>query len=392
MSDDLDFFLSSYEILLKSAQKMTNIILTDPGDLVNFCRVIKELSAGGTIHITGMGRSGKVGIIFGNMLKNLGYKVSIIGKTLAKPVLPGDVVIGFSGSGWTRTTTQNVADSIRQEAYVLSFTGNPKSLLARMSDHRIIIPEGFDSSEDSITSYRIRKIAGEISSPLTPMGTVFELTTLFITFGIIGALQSDSYIQGFTESTTEILTDAQKTIEDFGEKPSKILEMIEMLSTCQNCDEDKEDGPVVFVAGSGVNNIISSMSSMRLQHLGLRSKSPHDWRFRRENDIIIGISGSGETTSILGYFKDAKDAKMRIGTISGFKNSSVMKNADIGLAIEGRHRHEPISAKPINEMPKKFRASFEFITAITLDAFVAQLARNFNISEVSMKVRHANVE
>ncbi|MHA1541890.1 MAG: SIS domain-containing protein, partial [Candidatus Hodarchaeales archaeon] len=80
-----------------------------------------------------MGRSGKVGMLFGEMLKNIGFSVSYLGKSLAKPVRTNDIVVGVTGSGWTNFTIRTLQDAIQRGAKILVFTGDEHSLAARLA-------------------------------------------------------------------------------------------------------------------------------------------------------------------------------------------------------------------------------------------------------------------
>jgi len=126
MSDQnqiLESFYSAFELLVKTAKKTVNSINETPSQLVKFCNIIQN-AKDNRIHLVGMGRSGKVGMLFGEMLKNIGYDVSYLGKSLAKPVRPNDVVIGVTGSGWTNFTTKAIQNAILRNAKILVFTSN----------------------------------------------------------------------------------------------------------------------------------------------------------------------------------------------------------------------------------------------------------------------------
>jgi len=157
---NLESFYTAYELLVMTAKKTVNSINENPTQLVKFCNIIQE-AKDNRIHLVGMGRSGKVGMLFGEMLKNIGYEVSYLGKSLAKPVRENDVVIGVTGSGWTNFTTKAIQNAILRKAKILVFTGDEKSLAARLADSIILIPRGYvkksSSNTDSTESARSDK-------------------------------------------------------------------------------------------------------------------------------------------------------------------------------------------------------------------------------------------
>ena len=115
-TNELSSFYSAYEVLLRTAKTTVNYINENPSNLVKFCNTLNEIKTRNKIiHIVGMGRSGKVGMLLGEILKNIGFSVSYLGKSFAKPVRRDDVVIGVTGSGWTSFTIRAIQDSIRKK-------------------------------------------------------------------------------------------------------------------------------------------------------------------------------------------------------------------------------------------------------------------------------------
>ena len=93
------------------------------------------------VHVTGMGRSGKAVEFFGDLLKDLGFRVSMIGRTLALPVTVDDVVISFSGSGKTSTTVANVGVCVDGGAKIVTLTQNEYSRLGKLADICLLVPK-----------------------------------------------------------------------------------------------------------------------------------------------------------------------------------------------------------------------------------------------------------
>lgn len=384
-SQNLSSFYSAFNLLEKTAKRTVNSINENPPCLVEFCKTLEQANEKDKrIHFVGMGRSGKVGMFLGELLKNIGYKVSYLGKSLAKPVRKDDVVIGITGSGWTSFTINTLQESISRGAKLLVFTGDQHSLAARLADSIILIPRGYAKEKFAPVSHT--PLTPVTHAPLTPLGTVFEMTTMCIGIGVILGLRDDSSVKGFNESVNEVLKAAEMTLDNIKRNDQSLLKFITLLESYSG-----QTGKKLFVYGSGLDSIISSISSIRLSHLRINCKSNYDWRFRGKEDLLIGISGSGTSTSILERVESAKSSHMSIVGLTSFPESGLAKKSDIFMTIEGRS--EKISADLHQISNLSFLIpSFEYAAAITLDSCVAQLAMDLNITESEMRDEHANIE
>ncbi|PWI49711.1 hypothetical protein CEE45_00860 [Candidatus Heimdallarchaeota archaeon B3_Heim] len=379
---NLDSFYSAFELLVKTGKKAVNSINEDPSHLVKFCNIIQSAREN-RIHLVGMGRSGKVGMLFGEMLKNIGYEVSYLGKSLAKPVRANDVVIGVTGSGWTNFTTKAIQNAILRKAKILAFTGDGKSLAARLADSIMIIPRGYVKT-GSLRAESTGKITS--GAPLTPLGTLFEMTTMMIGFGVISGLIEDSTVKGFNEGINKVLTAVDSTLHNIRKNETPLQHFINTIEPYSLRPENN-----LFIFGSGLDSVIASISSIRLSHLGIHVKSAYDWRFRNKGDLLISISGSGVSSRTLERVKSAKLSKMKILGLTSFPESTLAKKSDILLEIEGRHEEVSVELRQISDL-NFFIPAFEYAAAITLDSCVAQIAYNLGITEESMRAEHANIE
>ncbi|MFX0184143.1 MAG: SIS domain-containing protein [Candidatus Hodarchaeota archaeon] len=376
---DLSSFYSAYELLIKTAKRTVNSINENPSPLVEFCKILNEAKESGhRVHVVGMGRSGKVGMLLGEILKNIGIDVSYLGKSLAKPVRKNDVVIGVTGSGWTNFTCKALEDSIGEDAKILVLTSDVRSKAARLADSIVHIPR-----PSGFIKNRPRKKG---HAPLTPMGTVFEMNSLVIGMGIFSGLTDESSVKGFNEGVNEALRAAEMTLNNLKKREEPLIELISILESF-SCHPNKQ----MFIYGSGLDSIVASISSIRLSHLKINIKSNYDWRFRQKNDSLIAISGSGVSTSTLERVESAKSADMKIVGLTSFPESTLAKQCDLFLKIEGRPEKISVDLRQISDLDF-FVPSFEYVSAITLDACVAQLAQARGITESEMKAEHANIE
>lgn len=376
-TNDLSSFYSAYELLISQAKETVNDINENPSSLVEFCKCLENVKeVGNQLHIVGMGRSGKVGMLIGELLKNVGVKVSYLGKSLARPVRENDVVFGVTGSGWTNFTANALRDSLRKGANIIAFTGNSRSIVGRLVDSKVVIPQGYTKS--------VRKQLGR--APLTPMGTLFELSSLLVGIGVVSGINDGSIVKGFNEGMNEVLSAAERTLSKIknDEEPLK-----QFIRTIESFSE--KSGKNVYLFGSGLDSILASMASIRLSHLKIDVKSNYDWRFRSKNDLLIAISGSGLSTRTLERVMGAKAIPMKVMSLTSFPKSKLALNSEIFLEIEGRSEKTNSYLKRISKL-QYFVPSFEYVASITLDAVVAQLALDLGISESEMIAEHANIE
>lgn len=368
---EISAFKSAYQLLIRTAKRSVITINQDPKNLAIFCQILSDAleNVNRRIHIVGVGRSGKIGMILGECLKNIGFynRVSYLGKNLAQSVRRDDVIIAVTGSGWTKFTTAVLEYSIRKKGKILTFTGASDSKAAKLSDVIIQSPLGFQPQDQTYPFV-------DKQDPLSPLGTVFELTTMVIGIGVINGVFKGSCTKGFNEATTDILRIAEKTLDDLKRNP-KLYNYIRSLS--DYCDKTQAK---VFFYGSGLNNIISTMSSIRFQSLGMNVHSMSDWRFRRKGDLLIALSGSGASESTLNMVKSAKASQMAVFGITSFPRSKLANKSDNFMILRGRKEETSPDGRQLLK-PKMYLPMFEYTTSVSLEACVAQIAVDLGKSD-----------
>ena len=389
---DLEAFFDAYKTIINYTKDHIDRLLAKHSDSV--IEIIELLMSakdeGKTVHIIGAGRSRLAGIIFGELLKNVGLRVSYIGETLSKPVHEGDIVIAISSSGWTNTTLFAVEQSLRLGAKIVGFTASVGSKLYRLADFVLLLP-GRSNPEE--LPYLVRQLVGKHKTPLTPMGTISEFGTLIIAIGLINAIYHLS--QQSMGNTIELF---KRPIERFFEESNKILNKLEndrwrvesFIRTVMNALD--KDGSKIYMTGLGLCEKVSEMVAMRYQHLGLNIFSIDDWRFRNEGDMLILISGSGENPIVLQYANEAKRSKIKLIGITANESSKLVELSDISIVFSDISIREDYIKLRIGEEKPIFIPLFELIALLFLESTVAQIAEAAHISEEIMKARHANVE
>ncbi|AEG17156.1 6-phospho-3-hexuloisomerase [Methanobacterium paludis] len=169
-----------------------------------------------------------------------------------------------------------------------------------------------------------------------------------------------------------------------------IMEMLEILTSSKN----------VFLLGQGRSGLVARAFAMRLMHLGMgvyvvgETITPSI----NEEDCLLAISGSGETSYILSTAKIAKKRGAKIVSVTSYDDSSLGKMSDLIISIKGRTkidseknyikrqingRHQSLS--PLGTL-------FEVTTLIFLDGVIAQLMDRMGKTENDLKQRHTVLE
>ncbi|NHK29903.1 MAG: SIS domain-containing protein [Asgard group archaeon] len=396
--NDLSGLIRASNIFLVQASRTRKAILNQNEKLLALYDLLREAKKKkNVVHVTGMGRSGRAGEFFADLLKDLGYKVSIIGRTLALPVQLDDIVIAFSGSGKTSTTVANVGVCVDGGARIVVLTQNEMSRLGRLADISLLVPksrkvteeqEPIETDKDYVLA--LSQIPAEMRSSLSPMGTLFELSALLVSIGLTGMLRNEKDpIRAFQSTLDTVISNAEKAVQEIAKKKDTQADIIRVLKLF--IDLSPASPKKVFWIGAGLSGIIASMHAMRFQHLGFNIHLQDDWRFRKKNDILVVISGSGSTPFTNGFVDEATKKQMAIVGFTSITDSEFGSKIKKLVRVPGRL--DPDSwYNRLSESKPFIETQFEFAVAVVIESIIAQLAIHKGITEKEMKGRHANIE
>jgi 6-phospho-3-hexuloisomerase len=153
-----------------------------------------------------------------------------------------------------------------------------------------------------------------------------------------------------------------------------------------------ENARSIFVMGAGRSGFVAKAFAMRLMHLGYNvyvvgeTVTP---RIKKE-DLLIAISGSGETSSVVNISRKAKEMiGSKLVAITQNKNSTLAKMSDIVVLLKGKTKTEKndeiAKLAPLGTM-------FELTALIFLDGLVAEIMNMKNLTEKDLEDRHAVLE
>lgn len=148
-------------------------------------RMAGELLKARRVYITGAGSSASIGNIFARRLAHFGMNVYYTDQAAFPPLSRGDVLVVFSGSGETLTTTQFARAAKELKTRVLSITSYPDSSLGKLSDAVVVVRGRESIPEDK--DFFSRQLLGEYE-PLTPSGIIFEIAALIFLEGVVSLL------------------------------------------------------------------------------------------------------------------------------------------------------------------------------------------------------------
>ena len=199
----------------------------------------------------------------------------------------------------------------------------------------------------------------------------------------------DKAVKAFQSTVDTVINNAEKAVQTIIKKEKTQDEIIKTMKFF--IDLSPASTKKVFWIGAGLSGIIASMHAMRFQHLGFNIHLQDDWRFRKKNDIIVAISGSGSTPFTNSYVTESKKKGMvAIGFTSNI-DSEFGDLTDITVKVPGRIDPESWYNR-MSESKPFIETQFEFTAAVVIESIIAQLAIHKGITESEMKGRHANIE
>ena len=157
-----------YKEILERIKEITERI--SEKESVEFINLIKTSPR---VYVVGAGRSGLVAKAFAMRLVHLGIKVFVVGETVTPALREGDILLAVSGSGRTAVVVEAAKAAKAARGKVAAVTSDAQSPLAKLADFIVIIPSRIRPKEH--VHYEVGELLG---SSLTPLGTLFEVSTL----------------------------------------------------------------------------------------------------------------------------------------------------------------------------------------------------------------------
>lgn len=143
----------------------------------------------------------------------------------------------------------------------------------------------------------------------------------------------------------------------------------------------------IFIAGAGRSKLVGNFFAMRLVHAGYDVSVVGEivTPSIKNGDLLIIISGSGETEQLIAFTKSAQKVGARIVLISAKSSSTIGDMADAVFPVGTPEQYGKVVGMPMGTV-------FELSTLIFLEAIVSHIIHEKGIAEEVMRERHANLE
>lgn len=168
--------------------------------------------------------------------------------------------------------------------------------------------------------------------------------------------------------------------------------------------KDMVDGIIgakrIFLMGAGRSSLAAKAFAMRLMHMGFNIYVVGETTTPavQPGDMVIAVSGSGETPSIANLGAIAKKIGSKLTTVTSNRDSTLGRLSDIVVIIPGRPK-EDIIYEDYNERRMRgypqlapLGTNFEITALVFLDAVVSELMVRTGASEADLKSRHTVFE
>ncbi len=143
----------------------------------------------------------------------------------------------------------------------------------------------------------------------------------------------------------------------------------------------------IFVSGAGRSGLIGKFFAMRLMHSGYNVSVVGEiiTPSIKRGDLLIVISGSGETEQLVAFTKRAREVRADIVLITAKFSSTIGDMADAVFQIGQPDQYRKVQGMPMGTV-------FELSALFFLEALVSHIIHEKGIAEETMRSRHANLE
>ena len=143
----------------------------------------------------------------------------------------------------------------------------------------------------------------------------------------------------------------------------------------------------IFISGAGRSALVARFFAMRLMHGGYNVFVVGEivTPSVQKGDLLIVISGSGETETMIAFAKRAKELGAEIVLISSRTSSTLADMSNTVIPIGKPEMYGKVVGMPMGTV-------FELSTLIFLEATISNIIHEKGIPEEEMRARHANLE
>ncbi len=156
----------------------------------------------------------------------------------------------------------------------------------------------------------------------------------------------------------------------------------------------------IFLMGAGRSGLAAKAFAMRLMHMGFNVYVVGETTTPavQPEDLVVAVSGSGETPSIASLGAIAKKIGSKLAVITSNKDSTLGSISDIVVIVPGRTKedtnYEDYHERRMIGYPQlaPLGTIFEITALVFLDAVISELMVRTGASEAELKKRHTVFE
>lgn len=166
-----------------------------------------------------------------------------------------------------------------------------------------------------------------------------------------------------------------------------------LITILEHVDRDKiteainlfMGAPRIFIYGTGRSGLVGKAFAIRLVHLGFQTFVIGETITApvQKNDLVVLISGSGETIPVAMTAEIARRLGAKIVSITANPESHIARFADVLIVLNSGDGDADLA--PLGTL-------FEGSAWVLLDGLVAELMARTGEDEENMKERHATLE
>ncbi len=202
---------------------------------------------------------------------------------------------------------------------------------------------------------------------------------------------------------------AQETSSAYDGYASTLLARIgNVMQNLEVSEQSRLKGDILnarrlFLMGSGRSGLIGRMFAMRIMHLGIEVYVVGETNTPRitNDDLLIAISGSGNTPAVVSSARKARNAGARVValTIDTQRATNALEEwTDYSIRLERRHNPQERWAYALNPAPEKqisvlpMGSLFELSALLFLETLICTIIMEEQIPEDEMRYRHTILE
>ena len=159
---------------------------------------------------------------------------------------------------------------------------------------------------------------------------------------------------------------------------SETIKIHDVLSTIELILQLHKSKSRIFVYGAGRSGFIGRCFAQRLMHLGIKSCFVSDAVTNQytSKDLLILVSGSGETTSTAAIAKKAKEIGGKVVSLSSNPKSMIGKLSDYVIEIKGKSKDVALTQETL----APYTSLFDISALAVLDSIGSILMNKLSLN------------